>query len=122
MGRHYHRCTPRRVVLLVHAKHRYGHRDAFKLAWLLYLYTKDAPDVSNCSGQCAVNWPPYTRALNEPLVGGEGVDGLIATIPRADGTEQLTYNGVPLYFWKDDVKPGDTRGQNVGGVWFVVKP
>ena len=88
----------------------------------LYLYTKDATGVSNCSGECAVNWPPYAPATNEPLVAANGVTGALATITRADGSAQLTYKGAPLYFWKSDTKPGDTTGQNVGGVWFVVKP
>ena len=88
----------------------------------LYRYTKDTSGVSNCSGTCAVNWPPYAHATAEPLVAGEGITGTIATVARADGSAQITYNGVPLYFWKNDVKPGDTTGQNVGGVWFVVKP
>ncbi|MGF1616607.1 MAG: hypothetical protein ACFCU2_02195 [Acidimicrobiia bacterium] len=38
----------------------------------------------------------------------------------ADGSEQLTVNGMPLYRYIPDLNPGDTSGQNVGGVWFVV--
>lgn len=88
----------------------------------LYRYTKDTVGVSNCAGTCAVNWPPYTRAGSEPLLAGAGITGPLATISRADGSKQVTYKGVPLYFWKNDVKPGDTTGQNVGGVWFVLNP
>jgi predicted lipoprotein with Yx(FWY)xxD motif len=88
----------------------------------LYLYTKDALDVSNCYGDCAVKWPPYSPATNSPFTPGVGVTGRLSTIARTDGTTQLAYNGIPLYYWYLDVKPGDTLGQNVGGVWFVVKP
>ncbi len=88
----------------------------------LYEYTKDTPGVSNCSGTCAVNWPPYVVSTLESLVVAENASGTPATVARADGSAQLTYNGKPLYFWKNDIKPGDTTGQNVGGVWFVVKP
>lgn len=88
----------------------------------LYLYTPDTENVSNCYGTCAVNWPPYVRPADEPLVAGTGVTGTIATTERTDGTKQITYNGVPLYFWIKDTKPGDTTGQNVGGVWFIVHP
>lgn len=88
----------------------------------LYLYTKDTAGVSNCSGECAVNWPPYVPAVGKPLVAANDITGALATITRADGSAQLTYKGIPLYFWKSDTKPGDTTGQNVGGVWFVVKP
>jgi len=48
--------------------------------------------------------------------------GAIATTTRTDGSLQVTYNGMPLYYWASDQKPGDTTGQNVGGVWFVVNP
>ena len=44
-----------------------------------------------------------------------------ATIAR-DGGKQLTYKGMPLYFYKGDLKAGDTKGNGVGGVWFVAKP
>ena len=88
----------------------------------LYLYAKDTANVSNCYDACAVNWPPYSPLPGEPLVPGEGVTGQLATISRTDGSTQLTYNGVPLYFWKNDLKPGDTTGQNVGGIWFVIQP
>ena len=88
----------------------------------LYAYTKDTANVSNCSGACLANWPAYSPLANEPLIGGDGITGKLSTISRTDGSLQLTYKGAPLYFWKNDVKPGDTTGQNVGGVWFVVKP
>src|SRR5262249_11557545 len=91
----------------------------------LYHFTKDTPGVSNCSGQCAVQWPPYTVSSSTAaagLPGGSAVGGTISTIVRSDGTMQVTYNGEPLYFWYKDVNPGDTTGQNVGGVWFVVAP
>ncbi|MFA6414518.1 MAG: hypothetical protein WC217_00020 [Candidatus Paceibacterota bacterium] len=88
----------------------------------LYLYTKDTKDVSNCYNSCATAWPPYLSTAAEPLVAGTGVAGALTTVTRTDGSKQLAYKGVPLYFWVNDTKPGDTTGQNVGGVWFVVKP
>ncbi len=88
----------------------------------LYVYANDKGGVSNCTGQCAVNWPPYTiidpRALRIIEV---GITGHAGTITRADGSMQVTYNGKPLYFYKNDLKPGDTNGQNVGGAWSVAK-
>jgi len=88
----------------------------------LYTYAKDTAGVSNCSGVCATNWPAYSFAANEPVFPGDSVKGQIGTIARSDGSVQLTYNKAPLYFWKNDTKPGDATGQGVGGVWFVVKP
>ena len=43
-------------------------------------------------------------------------------ISRDDGREQVTYNGLPLYYFANDKAPGDTKGQGVGGVWFVAAP
>lgn len=88
----------------------------------LYRFTKDAANKSNCYDQCAANWPPYTVSGNEELKAGDGITGAITTIARKDGTKQLTYKGAPLYFWVKDTKPGEISGQNVNGVWFVVKP
>ena len=88
----------------------------------LYLYTKDTAGVSNCSGTCAVNWPPYTVPSADAIHVPASITGAVGTIARADGSLQVTYKGIPLYFWKNDAKPGDPTGQNVGGVWFVVQP
>jgi predicted lipoprotein with Yx(FWY)xxD motif len=88
----------------------------------LYMFTKDTANVSNCTGACATAWPPYSPTANEPLVASDSVTGQLSTITRADGTKQLTYKSVPLYFFAKDANPGDTLGQNVLGVWFVVKP
>ena len=47
--------------------------------------------------------------------------GTLGTITRADtGALQVTYNGLPLYFFKSDSKPGDAKG--VYTDWAAVKP
>jgi predicted lipoprotein with Yx(FWY)xxD motif len=86
----------------------------------LYLFTKDTPGVSNCSGNCLTAWPPLLT-VGSPRA-DDGVVGKLDTITLADGTLQVTYNDMPLYYYISDVNPGDTVGQNVGGVWFVVAP
>ncbi len=89
----------------------------------LYTYSKDTNASSTCYGQCAVNWPPYVAGPEDNVNQLQaGVTGKVGTIVRADGSAQVTYNGKPLYFYVKDIKSGDTTGQNVGGVWFVVKP
>ena len=35
---------------------------------------------------------------------------------------QVAYNDIPLYYWVKDVKAGDTTGQGVGDVWYIVAP
>ncbi|GBF08048.1 hypothetical protein DAERI_210044 [Deinococcus aerius] len=86
----------------------------------LYLYTKDTKNVSNCYDQCAVAWPPLLTAYQP--TGSAEVQKHLGTTTRKDGSMQVTYDGKPLYFWVRDQKPGDTTGQNVGGVWFIVQP
>ena len=87
----------------------------------LYLYTKDTKNVSNCYDQCATNWP-LLFTTDAPQA-GDGVNAsLLGTTTRTDGKLQVTYNGWPLYYWIKDTKAGNTSGQDVGGVWFLVSP
>jgi predicted lipoprotein with Yx(FWY)xxD motif len=54
---------------------------------------------------------------------GDGVDGsLLGTAPRTDGSSHVTYNGWPLYYFAADNAPGDTNGQGVNDVWYVLDP
>jgi predicted lipoprotein with Yx(FWY)xxD motif len=87
----------------------------------LYLYTKDTPNTSNCYSTCATAWPPLLTS-GAPI-GGTGVTAaMLGTTKRTDGTTQVTYNGWPLYYWVNDKAPGDTTGENVQNVWFVITP
>lgn len=86
----------------------------------LYLFTKDVPGTSNCTGDCLVNWPAFVAS--DPLTLPDGVPGELTQITRDDGTQQVAYNGMPLYYFASDTAPGDTNGQEVGDVWYVVAP
>jgi predicted lipoprotein with Yx(FWY)xxD motif len=86
----------------------------------LYLFTRDSPGTTTCYGGCAMAWPPLLVQGDVSLP--DGVPGELGIAPRTDGTLQLTYNGWPLYYWASDRQPGDTTGQGVGDVWWVVSP
>ena len=88
----------------------------------LYYFTNDAPGngTSTCYGDCAMRWPPF-YAENLTVEEGLNADDF-TTVERTDGSEQIAYQGWPLYFWYRDMKAGDTLGQGVGGIWFVVNP
>jgi len=86
----------------------------------VYNFGSDTPGVSNCDGGCSAIWPPVTIANGQTPTGGPGVIGPLATITRSDGSIQVTYKGLPLYFFHSDSKPGDTRGNYTG--WHLVKP
>ncbi len=84
---------------------------------VLYLFTPDNQSDSTCYDQCEANWPP----LVGDVAAGEGVDGgLLGTTERDDGSTQVTYNGWPLYYFANDAAAGDTNGQAVNDVWYVV--
>jgi predicted lipoprotein with Yx(FWY)xxD motif len=88
----------------------------------LYTFTNDAPGVTNCYDDCAVNWPPLLLEDGDMLFGGAGVIGKLDTVERTDGGIQVTYNDLPLYYWVNDASPGDATGHGVKDVWFVASP
>jgi predicted lipoprotein with Yx(FWY)xxD motif len=88
----------------------------------VYQFTQDVKDsgTSACTGGCATTWPPLTVAAGTKPTGDTGVTGKIGTIKRDDGTMQVTYNGLPLYFFSGDQAVGDSNGIYSG--WHAVKP
>src|SRR5207344_1463913 len=85
----------------------------------LYSFAPDTPATPKCYGSCAVYWPPVTGTA----AASPGLPGRVGTIKRTDGSEQLTYNGHPLYTYIADTAPGQARGNNLnlnGGVWHEV--
>lgn len=87
----------------------------------LYLLTADKQGVSVCNDDCVKSWPPLISPSKAAAQEGANAS-LIGTNQRKDGSVQATYNGWPLYYRSTDVKPGDTTGQGLDGVWFVVTP
>lgn len=81
----------------------------------LYTYDKDTAGTSACSGACATAWPPLTVAAGQQPKAGDGVTGTLGTITRADGSVQVTYDGLPLYGWQGDTQAGDVTGDGVNG-------
>jgi predicted lipoprotein with Yx(FWY)xxD motif len=79
----------------------------------LYTHAGDSATSSTCTGACLTAWPPL--AANGQPMAGAGVTGQLGTLTRADGTTQVTYAGLPLYYWEGDKKPGDVTGNGVEG-------
>lgn len=90
--------------------------------WLLYRFDKDSndPPASNCEGDCAKIWPPALTD-GDPILSGVKED-IVGTVNRPDGTRQLTIDGWPVYYYAGDEKPGDWKGQGVGGTWYAIQP
>ncbi len=84
----------------------------------LYTFAGDTAGVSNVTGTLATVWPPFraSGALTLPA----GVGGTLTQITRSDGTQQVAYNGRPLYTFVNDTTPGVVTGQGgAGGRFFV---
>jgi predicted lipoprotein with Yx(FWY)xxD motif len=79
----------------------------------LYYFEKDVKDSgeSVCLEGCIAAWPALTVEAGETPTGGPGVDAAkLGTITRDDGDIQVTYDGLPLYFFAQDEAPGDLKG------------
>ena len=88
----------------------------------VYTFTKDVKDSgkSNCTTGCIETWPALTVPAGATPTGGASLTGKLGTITRDDGTLQVTYNGLPLYFFANDKAPGDANG--IYENWEAVKP
>ncbi len=85
----------------------------------LYLFGKDAPNAPACNTGCLGTWPALVS--DGAATVGEGLDlADVGTVTAADGSTQVTFYGHPLYSFAGDAAPGDTNGQGVGGVWYVL--
>jgi predicted lipoprotein with Yx(FWY)xxD motif len=77
----------------------------------LYLFAKDADNVSNCTGGCLTGWPEFfaEKVVAPSVLKAED----FATITRGDQKKQITYKKKPLYFFAGDQVRGDTKGKAV---------
>src|ERR1700742_1023687 len=90
----------------------------------LYLFEKDKTSKSTCSGQCATFWPPLLTS-GKPKASGKAKSSLLGTTKRSDGKLQVTYKGHPVYYFIQDKKAGDTKGEGVDGFgaeWYMLAP
>jgi predicted lipoprotein with Yx(FWY)xxD motif len=88
----------------------------------LYAFSADTPAMSNCTGLCAMIWPPVLTQT-APSAAGSASGSLLGVIQRSDGTFQVTYNGHPLYYFALALTTGNTSGNGVmafGGTFNTV--
>ncbi len=87
----------------------------------LYTFDTDTLGTSNCqASQCASNWPALTLQGGVQLAIGAGLTQTdFATITREDGTAQVTFKDIPLYYFAGDQAVGDKNGDGVGGIWHL---
>jgi len=83
----------------------------------LYYFTSDTSGTSACTNACLVKWPAFnTDTISAPSV-LRPAD--FTKVTRADGVKQTAYMNRPLYYFADDTKPGDIKGQGFNNVWYV---
>ena len=89
----------------------------------LYYFAKDVPAggtqaaVSNCNADCLPVWPIF----HADSVVAQGIDAAnVAEFTRSDGTKQTTYKGFPLYYFAGDASAGESKGEGLNGLWYVV--
>jgi predicted lipoprotein with Yx(FWY)xxD motif len=81
----------------------------------LYTFDKDTngDGKSVCNDDCAAKWPPLMADA------GATAEGDFSLVTRDDGSTMWAHKGWPLYYWYEDVAPGDISGDGVGGVWHL---
>ncbi|HLY30777.1 MAG TPA: hypothetical protein VKQ36_07095 [Ktedonobacterales bacterium] len=87
----------------------------------IYYFKPDSATTSQCTGGCASAWPPVTGPAGASL-GSEGLPGTLAVV--SDGnTNQVTYQGHPLYTYSGDQSVSDATGEGIdNGNWQVATP
>jgi predicted lipoprotein with Yx(FWY)xxD motif len=90
----------------------------------IYDFANDTPGVSKCYGACAQDWMPVPAPDTLPA-SLPGVSAVVGSTKRADGTQQLTVAGHPVYTFEGDSAAGQTNGNGItlnGGLWTAVSP
>jgi predicted lipoprotein with Yx(FWY)xxD motif len=90
----------------------------------LYVFKKDSPGVNTCSGACAALWPAEViePRITVPVSAGPNVTAKVGFLFLSESAVQLTVNGMPVYNFSGDQKPGDVMGQGYKGLWYVIEP
>ena len=95
--------------------------------YTVYLWAKDKPNKSACTGPCLGVWP-FVVVSGTPT-GGPGVNakllGTITVTVNGKTEHEVTYNKHPLYTFISDVKPGIISGEGskqFPPAWWLVSP
>jgi predicted lipoprotein with Yx(FWY)xxD motif len=85
----------------------------------LYTYQDDTASESACTAQwCVQDWPPLLVKQSPTPI--NGIHAPLGVLTRPDGTLQVTLGGHALYRFAGDQRPGDVRGQGIGGDWYPI--
>lgn len=105
-------------LINAHGGHILGQQKGFAL----YIFCTFGAKGNVCtSGHSGTNWSPMI-AYHKP-VAGTGIKQSKLGTKTIGGHKIVTYYGQPLYRYKGDTKPGQTKGEGKSqgsGGWYVV--
>ncbi|WP_239517810.1 SCO0930 family lipoprotein [Streptomyces sp. ICC1] len=86
----------------------------------LYRFDKDSawPMKFGCLDACLNTWKPAAPVEKDKVSGIPA--GLVGSVKRPDGSEQMTIDCWPVYLFTGDTAPGQTNGHGKQGLWFAV--
>jgi predicted lipoprotein with Yx(FWY)xxD motif len=92
------------------------------LGFTLYRFDEDSanPPTSTCTDACTQTWQPVIYTDPVTLEGVE--QGEVGKLARADGQQQVTIGGWPVYRYLPEPQPGATEGHGSDGAWFAITP
>ena len=112
--------TAARYTVEIASKTGVGHYLIDGRGLALYYTTSDRPYYSNLPDETLTSWPVfYTLDILVPSALTQTDFGIYV---RDNGVKQATFKGYPLYHFFQDKNKGDTLGNMLGGVWFLVQP
>ncbi len=88
----------------------------------LYILARDVPNTGAVAnlGEVGRFYPPFYA---ESVTDGNGINiSEFGHITRADGKQQTTFRGWPLYYYINDKEPGDAKSQGANNITFLAKP
>ncbi len=83
----------------------------------LYVFAKDTAGTSTCTGTCLAKWPAFNAGTIVAPSVLKATD--FSTVTRADGVQQTSFMGRPLYYYSGDTAPGATTCQGFNNLWSV---
>jgi predicted lipoprotein with Yx(FWY)xxD motif len=93
----------------------------------LYSPDQEANGKILCTGGCEAIWKPLSAGSGEPTASSD-IGGELGTVKRPDGSQQVTFDGAPLYTFTEE-GPGEVTGDGFsdafGGqqfTWHVAQP
>lgn len=88
--------------------------------FLLYYYLKDTMMTSQCTGGCAMDWPPLLAPQGMMTVTSSVMLPRKLSVHKTANGNQVFYDGHPLYTYAGDMQAGQFNGRGMDNAWYLV--